>query len=152
MQDKPTPLAPTRHRWVVPAIWGYILTWFLLQVFLLFPLPANSDPAKGQHPLPYMAQPRGVLIENTNPADAWFARIEVHNRTGTYNKVETHPTAYGDVLMEYLTTRPSMVGDPASADSACVVALPDGVIAQPPCLTIMEQETESIFLLLFTGG
>jgi hypothetical protein len=54
--------------------------------------------------------------------------------------------------MEYVTTRPNLVGDPNSADSACIVALPDGVIADPVCLTIMEQTTESIFLFRYIGG
>jgi hypothetical protein len=152
MQDKPAPLAPTRHRWVIPVIWTYILAWSLLQVFLLFPLPARSDPTGDYQPDPFVPEPRGRLVENTDPNATWFARIAVHNMRGTYNEVETHLTAHGDVLLEYLTTSPSTVGDPLSADSACVVQLPEGVIAQPPCVTIMEQEEESIFLLLFIGG
>lgn len=81
-----------------------------------------------------------------------FAVAVIENRRGLYNAIETHDTPYGPVSIEYLTTNPSKVGDPASADDACVVSLPDGVVAVPMCVTIMEQEHGEIRLMLFLGG
>jgi hypothetical protein len=78
--------------------------------------------------------------------------VEVKNYIGTYNETETILTEHGDVLVEYLTTKPHARNDPASADTACVVSIPDGVIANPVCVDILEMETESIYLFQYLGG
>lgn len=124
----------------------------VLACLLAMPADAQDLPSVAYQPDPFVPEPRGTLYADAPAHDEWFARIEVHNRTGTYNEVETHPTVHGDVQMEYLTTPPSAVNDPNSADSACIVALPDGVVAYPMCLTIMEQTTDNIFLYRYLGG
>lgn len=98
------------------------------------------------------AEPRVTAHHDPGPSDGWFARLVVTNLRGTWNRVETLDTSHGPVAVRYTTTPPSKVGDPASADHACVVALPDGVVAVPECMDVMEQETGEILLYEFVGG
>ena len=86
------------------------------------------------------------------PGAAWFARRVIDNQNGVYHATETLDTAHGPVSVRYSTTIANKRNDPASADSACVVALPDGVVAVPECLDVMEQETGQIFLMQWNGG
>jgi hypothetical protein len=95
---------------------------------------------------------RCQLVEDAPAGASWFARVEVKNFVGKYNATETVPTEHGDVLVEYMTTLPYAKNDPGSADTACVVSLPDGIIANPACVDILETETESIYLFQFLGG
>ena len=97
------------------------------------------------------ASPDRVTIIPTDGPDHYAVAL-IENRRGLYHRTETHDTAHGPVSIEYTTTLPSTVGDPASADTACVVALPDGVVAVPMCVQIMEQETGQIWLIEFVGG
>lgn len=95
---------------------------------------------------------RVTVHHDAPPGAAHYARLVIKNRIGTYNQIETQGTAKGPVSVEYVTTPPSRVGDPGSADHACVVALPDGVIAVPPCIDIMEMESGEILLQEWIGG
>lgn len=81
-----------------------------------------------------------------------FAVAIIHNRIGTYNKAEVEATEHGDVVIEYTTTQPHALNDPASADRACVIAMPDGVVAVPMCVDVLEQETGRIEFRVFVGG
>jgi hypothetical protein len=95
---------------------------------------------------------RVTIVEDPTPGDVWYARAVIKNVRGMYNKVEIDSTSLGAVGIEYKTTQPSQPNDMNSADSACVVTLPDGVAAIPQCVTILEQETETIFLYEYIGG
>lgn len=95
---------------------------------------------------------RMSLHADPPPGAAWFARVVIQNRIGTYNRVETLSTEHGPVALEYTTTPPSRRNDTASADRVCVVALPDGVMAVPECLDVMEQESGELFLVKWIGG
>lgn len=92
-----------------------------------------------------------VTIIPTPDSAAHYALIEVQNRIGTYNETREYQTQHGPVSISYTTTRPSMRNDPASADTACVVALPDGVVAVPQCVDVLELETGQIALMLYEG-
>jgi hypothetical protein len=98
------------------------------------------------------AQDRAAVHHDPGAGDAWFARVTVQNLRGVYNRTETHDTAHGPVALSYTTTLPSQVNDPASADSACIVDMPEGVAAYPVCIEIMELETGEIFLFQYLGG
>ena len=108
----------------------------------LMPLAALADP------LP----PRVTVHHDAPPGAAWFARVTIENRRGLYNETTTHDTAHGRVAVQYWTTLPSAVNDAASADRACVVATPPGIVALPECAEILEQETGEILLLRYLGG
>lgn len=95
---------------------------------------------------------RVKIYEDPSTNDGWFARAEIHNVRGMYNETETDPTSLGDIQIQYVTSRPSQVNDINSADSACVVSLPEGVVAIPECVSILEQETENIYLYKYLGG
>jgi hypothetical protein len=99
------------------------------------------------------AAPAWAERTTLTPVDAadHFAVIEVRNIFGLYHGVETHETQHGPVSVEYKTTVAHAVNDPASADTACVVALPDGVVAVPMCVDVLEQETGRIALMIFEG-
>jgi hypothetical protein len=100
----------------------------------------------------YIPPPRVTVHHDPGPSAAWYARIVVENRIGVYNRATTHDTAHGPVTVEYWTTLPSAVGDPGSADRACVVAMPDDVVAVPECVEILETERGEMFLLKYLGG
>lgn len=128
----------------------------LLIPLLLLGLPAY---AMDDNPLNFDVAPTSPFIydrvevfEDPSSTDDWFARAVVRNVRGSYNEVEVESTPKGDVGIRYTTTQPSKVGDPNSADEACVDFLPDGVVAIPRCVTIMEEETETIFLYEYLGG
>jgi hypothetical protein len=95
---------------------------------------------------------RVEIFEDPGPGDSWYARAVIHNISGVYNGEEVDNTSHGPLQMRYETTTPNTVGDPASADNACIVFLPDGVSASAMCVTIMEQETETIYLYEYIGG
>lgn len=103
--------------------------------------PARSEPAD-----------RVTVDHNPPPGAAWFARVQIDNRIGTYNRVTTHDTAHGPVSVQYWTTPPHALHDPASADRACVLSLPPGVVAMPECVEILEQQRGEILLLRYLGG
>jgi hypothetical protein len=81
-----------------------------------------------------------------------FAVLAVENRFGMYNATETLQTPHGPVSVRYTTTPSITVGDPDSADTAEVVALPDGVVADPDRIEIMETDTGRICLVRYLGG
>jgi hypothetical protein len=81
-----------------------------------------------------------------------FAYVAIHNRIGTYNAVERLQTEAGEVWVRYRTTPPHKPGDPDSADFVSVEHLPDGVIAEPMEMQIMERETGRICLVRWLGG
>jgi hypothetical protein len=95
---------------------------------------------------------RVKIFEDPTPNDAWYARAVISNVRGMYNETETDSTELGNVHIRYITSPPSDVGDPDSADEACVVGLPDNVFAIPECVVIMEEETETIYLYEYFGG
>jgi hypothetical protein len=98
-------------------------------------------------------QPDRVTVHHDPaPGDAWFARMVIENRKGMYNRTTAYPTSHGDVTLEYVTTTPSKVGDPASADEVCVMDLPEGVAAFPICMDVMEEESGTVFLFEYLGG
>jgi hypothetical protein len=99
-----------------------------------------------------MQPPRVTVHHDPSPGAAWYARVVVENRIGLYNRATEHQTAHGPVTVEYWTTLPSAVGDPGSADRACVVGLPPGVVAVPECVEILETERGEILLLKYLGG
>jgi hypothetical protein len=115
----------------------------------LFLLSWMFGPAKAEE---YIPPPRVTVHHDPSPGAAWFARIVVENRIGVYNRATAHDTAHGPVTVEYWTTLPSAVGDPGSADRACVVSLPPGVVAVPECVEILETERGEILLLKYLGG
>lgn len=100
----------------------------------------------------YTPDARMTIHADPPPGAVWFARVVIQNRIGTYNRVETLDTAHGPVALEYTTTPPHRLNDPASADRVCVVALPDGVQAVPECLDVMEQESGTVLLMKWIGG
>lgn len=125
-----------------------------LVVLMTSSLAYAADPGAfevpGPNPLLY---DRVEIFEDPQkPKDSWFARAVVTNVTGLYNEVETENTSRGLVAIQYETSIPNKANDPNSADTACVVSLPDGVIAIPECVDILEEETETIFLYDYLGG
>jgi hypothetical protein len=102
-------------------------------------------------PSPYLYD-RVEIYEDPKPTDGWFARAVINNVRGSYNAVEVDTTSKGDVGIKYTTTTPSKVNDIDSADEACVEFLPEGVVAIPQCVLIMEEEKETIFLYEYLGG
>jgi len=81
-----------------------------------------------------------------------FAYVAIHNRIGTYNAIERLQTEAGEVWVRYRTTPPHKPGDPDSADFASIEHLPDGVIAEPMEMQIMETEVGRICLVRWLGG
>jgi hypothetical protein len=100
----------------------------------------------------YIPPPRVTVHHDPSPGAAWYARVVVENRIGVYNRATTHDTAHGPVTVQYWTTAPHAIGDPGSADRACVVSLPPGVVAVPECVEILETERGEMFLLRYLGG
>lgn len=100
----------------------------------------------------YLPPARVTVHHDPSPGAAWYARIVIENRIGMYNRATVHDTAHGPVTVGYWTTLPSAIGDPGSADRACVVAMPDGVVAVPECIEILEAERGEMFLLKYIGG
>jgi hypothetical protein len=100
---------------------------------------------------PYLYD-RVEIFEDPEPQDGWYARAVVRNVRGSYNETETESTSLGSVGVEYKTTKPSLVNDPDSADSACVVFLPEGVVAIPECVTILEEDSKTIYLYKYNGS
>lgn len=94
---------------------------------------------------------RVQIFEDPQPGDGWYARALVRNVRGLYNDVEREHTTEGDVHIQYRTSQPSAVKDVNSADEACVVQLPEGVVAIPECVQPLEEETETIFLYKHLG-
>ena len=115
----------------------------------LFVLSWLFGPAKADE---YTPPPRVTVHHDPSPGAAWYARVVLENRIGLYNRATVHDTAHGSVTVEYWTTLPSAVGDPGSADLACVVSLPPGVVAVPECVEILETERGEMFLLRYLGG
>ena len=105
----------------------------------------------GAFPGAAMAE-RVTVHHDAPPGASHYARLVILNISGVYNQTETLATAHGPVSVEYVTTLPNKVNDPASADHACVVALPDGVIAVPECIDVMEQDRGEILLMEWVGG
>jgi hypothetical protein len=95
---------------------------------------------------------RVQIYEDPGTNDSWFARAEVTNVLGVYDNTETELTSEGAVSIQYTTTLPSARKDINSADEACVVGLPDGIIAIPECVSVLEQEKENIYLYKYLGG
>lgn len=129
---------------------AWVTVWLLWVVALYaFPKLAYSDTYTSSYgTLPSYF----TLIEDAAPVDNWFARIKIQNVQGSDNRIETVQTPHGDVVLSYKTSPGIMPASALDADSVCVEALPDGVIAAPPCVTVLEAEDENIFLLLFMGG
>ena len=96
--------------------------------------------------------PPRFTITPAPPGLAHYATVDVINRIGTYNETVTLPTQHGPVSLQYTTTMPSRLNDPASADHACAVALPPGVVAVPECIDVMEEERGEMLLMLYLGG
>lgn len=96
--------------------------------------------------------PRVSVHHDAPPGSAWYARATIENRRGLYNETTLHETDLGPVAVQYWTTLPSAKNDAASADRACVVATPPGIVAMPECVEVLEQETGEILLLKYLGG
>lgn len=110
-------------------------------LLILAATPSRAEPAD-----------RVSVHHDAPPGAAWYARLRIENRIGVYNRTTTHATAQGPVSVQYWTTLPSVIGDPASADRACVVSTPPGVIASPDCVEILETDAGEIRLLKYIGG
>ena len=95
---------------------------------------------------------RVTVHHDPAPGDAWFARMVVQNLRGIYDRTTPYDTSHGPVTLRYVTTIPSKVGDPASADEVCVMDLPEGVAAVPICMDVMEEESGTVFLFEYLGG
>jgi hypothetical protein len=114
------------------------MTCKLAAIICVFALPADAE--------------RVTVHHDPAPGAAWYARLEVRNRIGTYNDTETLDTSHGPVSVRYTTTPCSKVGDPACADTACVVAVPAGVVAVPECIDVMETKSGEVLLMEWIGG
>jgi hypothetical protein len=100
--------------------------------------------------LAQLALPPSITLE---PGTATCAAvIAVYNGFGLLNGDTTLDTPHGPVALRYTTTLPSQPGDPASADRAQVIALPDGLAAVPMEIEIMETQTGRICLVRYVGG
>lgn len=129
-----------------------LMAWFIVSPAL--PQTADQTPALSYGgPASAPPAPSYFTLKTDPPPDAaWFARVEVRNIEGSDDRTETVNTPYGDLMLSYETSPGILATDPAHVDDACVELLPDGVIALPPCVTVIEGKTDSIYLLLFTGG
>ncbi len=116
-----------------------------------FPYPNSLWDVPSYIPHP-KAFDRVEIFEDSGPEDAWYARAVILNIRGSYNAVETDLTSKGEVGIRYVTTPSSKLNDEDSADEACVVYLPDNVIAIPECVSILEEDEETIYLYEYFGG
>lgn len=95
---------------------------------------------------------RVEIFEDPTSLDSWYARAVITNVRGSYNAIEKDETSLGTVGIKYVTTVSAKLNDPDSADIACVVELPDNVIAIPECVSILEEDEETIYLYEYLGG
>ena len=84
----------------------------------------------------------------TGPADGCFAVVVIENRAGSYIRDETLETSHGPVTLHYHTVGGHQVGDD---DQVTVLALPDGVTADPMMMAIPDGETGRVCLLEWLG-
>ena len=79
---------------------------------------------------------------------ACFAVVEIDNLLGTYNRVETITTEYGDVLIRYET-----IGghNPTDDDIVTVVDLPPGVAADPMEMKLPDGDKGQVCLMESVG-
>lgn len=104
----------------------------------LLALPAHADVA-------YMAADRMSL----QPAHGdCFAVVEIVNRAGTYNRVDTLDTEHGPVSISYRTVGGHQPGDD---DMIAVQELPDNVLAVPMDMALPDGETGHICLIHWVG-
>lgn len=80
--------------------------------------------------------------------DYCFAIVEIKNRFGVYNRVETMETEHGKVQFKYTT-----IGSHNETDHDIIeeFRLPDGVIADPPYLELPDGDTGHICLVEYFG-
>lgn len=103
---------------------------------------------------PAFAGERVTIHADPTPADGWFARIEVVNIKNTINRTYTFDTEHGPVTVKYRTI-PNAPCPPWTwecADEITVVDLPDGVVAVPMAMLLLEDATEQILLFEYIGG
>lgn len=84
------------------------------------------------------------------PGDgACYTYLEVENRFGPYNFIETFETDLGPVTVKYET-----VGghNPTDHDLIDVLATPDGVLARPMHIDLPDGDTGLICLMEYIGG
>ncbi len=94
---------------------------------------------------PSTIKPRMTLLPGSHNCFAW---VEVDNRVGVYNRIETLHTQHGAVQFEYQTNGGH---NPEDHDEAWVHALPDGVAAAPGHLVIPDGEKGYFCLEEFQG-
>jgi hypothetical protein len=83
------------------------------------------------------------------PTDQCFAVVVIENRLGVYIRDETLETDHGAVVVHYQTVGGHNAVD---ADLIDVLALPDGVAADPMHMALPDGETGRICLMEWIGG
>jgi hypothetical protein len=103
-------------------------------------LGAAAGAAFGQVPEPRMSLEPG--------AGDCFAVVAIHNRSGAYNLAETLETTAGPVTLQYRTVWGHNATDD---DEVTVIALPDGVVADPDFMKLPDGETGHVCLIEWVG-
>ncbi|NJL70362.1 MAG: hypothetical protein HC888_01530 [Candidatus Competibacteraceae bacterium] len=83
------------------------------------------------------------------PDGPCFAVVVVENRYGVYDRDETLQTVHGPVTVRYDTVGGHNATD---ADKVTVLALPDGVTADPMRMDLPDGETGRVCLMEWLGG
>lgn len=103
-------------------------------VFLLWPGAAWPQPRE-----------RATLVEPGSPG--CFADIFIVDLSGVYNRTIPLETSLGVVVVRYQTNT-----NHADPDFAEVMSLPPNVVAQPPMLYLVPNETSVICLIEWQGA
>lgn len=83
------------------------------------------------------------------PVGSCFAMVVIENLSGVYNRDETLQTDHGAVTLHYHTVGGHNATD---ADQVAVVALPDGVTADPMQMALPDGQTGRVCLMEWIGG
>lgn len=83
------------------------------------------------------------------PSGHCFAVVVIENRVGLYTRDETLETVHGAVVINYHTVGGHNAID---ADQVQVIALPDGVMAEPMRMDLPDGDTGRICLMEWLGG
>lgn len=81
--------------------------------------------------------------------DRCFAIVEIENRVGLYNRVESLETEHGVVSIQYETVGGHNATD---FDLVDVVDLPAGVAAHPMHIDLPDGDTGAVCLMEYLGG
>lgn len=100
----------------------------------------------GWYVAPVLAQEKRMSL--AGPEGICFAVVVVENRFGTYDRDETLETEHGPVVLHYDTVGGHNVTD---ADKIAVVALPDGIAAEPMNMDLPDGDTGRVCLMEYVG-